>query len=1420
MSITETQAQMNEKVRQRYQTLRSMVETVGTEARPKGKDVMREVDISQMVRMERVGRFFLNILRDHPEAGNQAMEMIRGWAAADREGSRSNPVNNDFFPVVIRGHGEKEFPLYHPPAVLTQAGMDHLLRIGAIDKETFPKEGPAFLTNICVEPPRYEGDIIYISTTIMKDVPLKRVSESAGKGGAGWDENGHVSHTEPWVIRLGEARRYTPFHLTSIYLDWILLFEHSKLPWSECVKQGGQCLLTGTLYLACEWACRYGTKMRSTRVAKVDGYATQILDAWVGDKSVSIPDWMHKWRQRMHYKYISSVDVGYPEVKRTGLLEWSISSLQDAISVGLDGKTNSPGETRMPFVEKDDGAYPLQASALTTAAPLRFWLCLSACIETTGSLHLDDDDDEVPPFRTYYQGVLSYLGKRPGMLGRKLGKAVVVMYRLLLTDVNMMVPDRPMVRNDGSGLPFDADLKVRRIFDNWGLEIIRKNLEMPSASRDACALMIASKIPELKEGLYAIFVKYSGSEKAIQDNTFTMFNSKLGDVVTHLAAAGSIEGYSRSCLGSLPVSGYKSHMQRVKLEGIDASVPREADFDEEQIFTAALENMEVPDHPGFFKHLHELSNAKSAGADRIRFGVSARTLVPNLGVHASDDVENHVSNRKDVLHWTAGFLLSLATMLIAPLISSPFPLGLRSVPARIVRYIYNLPLGQQVLIRPMYKALELFMRYSEDGYSLAKRTGIPVADVAGSINTSIDCVHDPNLVVLAHDASALDQHIGPAHRAVWRRVMMHYFGDIATDIIRRLEEAAKERPSNMSYGELASHVLKTWDNAYFKTEIPSAPGAVLNVDTQPSGALTTAVDNTVVTMAMLRMIERKTGLAQLTREVWGDDCYVLHRLGAGASAVDVAAEAEELAYIGSGQKLGTVADSTSGRGVHFLQVYYLGGQAIQRRVAYDHEKSQAGSRLPGQVNELLDKAVKLASRGGNSTLLNILQIITVLEGSHTTQFGRQASTDFNSIAAPGGTTNMVLIGFGQPNSRLFLELTDWFHEDTTIEPAAKLDQPKDIGDRLLATHSDSPVTVSVGGVEHVKSIDEGDPVRYSFSELGDMSSKVLLRQERHSPFTNAQKRGSAYRELEQRGMLEKAYSNSIIRTGSIALGAVLREKRLAPKFKEHALVSKGFIPIRGVMTAPEKKRVAMSTHSGIRLGRMMIHYSMNESNYVMCLPNSMRNAPAPWSWKDARHNTYDVMSHDGTPAGSPYKILPHPYFSMPLATGLLLSFTGVHAGRSALRVRDGISLFSPARFRHDMTPEEVMGDLKRLSINAHDAYLRNVVGFSSAETETIKVNTNKISLYRDISTATDYASLADVQKSCSIIRVKELIRLTSPEAYTIMAGLDIDQANVIITHVISLLYESINIACSVVMPDPSARRMIPVPRITITTALD
>ena len=112
----------------------------------------------------------------------------------------------------------------------------------------------------------------------------------------------------------------------------------------------------------------------------------------------------------------------------------------------------------------------------------------------------------------------------------------------------------------------------------------------------------------------------------------------------------------------------------------------------------------------------------------------------------------------------------------------------------------------------------------------------------------------------------------------------------------------------VSYSELVKNVLECWNDSYYKIMVPGAPEQRLHVTTQPSGALTTVNDNSIVMYALMKMIGEKSNRPFSGEQVWGDDFYGLVNITPKLeSAVDVIEFQENMATE-AGQVLGTVAD--------------------------------------------------------------------------------------------------------------------------------------------------------------------------------------------------------------------------------------------------------------------------------------------------------------------------------------------------------------------------------------------------------------------------------------------------------------------------------------------------------------------------------
>uniref|UniRef100_A0A2V0RA07 RdRp n=1 Tax=viral metagenome TaxID=1070528 RepID=A0A2V0RA07_9ZZZZ len=1231
-------------------------------------------------------------------------------------------------------------------------------------------------------------------------VALKLTEQNPLETASTQDPTCGVSYTESWLSRWPECRRYTPFTLASTYLTWVevLSLQYGD-NWAEWKRNGGMCLLIGVCYLAAEWTARMAPLNTFT---KSQFSMKRMIEGWSKGKPPSgVPQWMARWRSHKSYTYVTANDIGYDLPDDKDIMEWS----REVLSKEIGGVT--PVATPMPFIEKGSGGYPLQEGALTTSGPLRMFLCLTLAIETCGSQHLSS-------FNDYYIGCLKYLGRNPGRIGRKLGKATVNMARLLGCDVTLHVPTLAPVQGDDY---FCQDTNRRRIQDKYALSLLMHKFKITGdtfVDFEGCKMKVAKAISAMDEiadtagpPLLKIFEEFGSYPNCHDRYGINNFNNSMLDALTHLQHSGSVEGYVRSCIGSLPVAGYMSMAQRVVMEGINSDSPNEADQHERAIWEPIIDRMLSPSVPTMFKQLHSLSNAKSSGQDKIKFKIDAKYAVDGASNREHKNIEGFVSNRKDAMAITGSLLIndeymhlkssSLTTFtspggLPTPRVTQALVTGLRSTPARILRYIYNLPIPNQVLLYSLYAACLDYMKASVTdpiyGYSLTQKEGVPVYDEAREIRMSIAMASDESLVSLAIDASKLDQHIGKRHR----RVLIETLRSRLVDS----EDATVIEKLGDSYIDLLCDMLEEWGNSYYKMVVPQSPTQILHVDTQPSGALTTAVDNTVTTMGMVHMIEAKSNVKPIKVEVWGDDLYFLYHHDSSRSFPEFVEGIDSLGQE-AGQVLSTAADSTTGRHIHFLQKLFIGGQVIKRRMAYDHENEVMGHRTPGEIGEFLDKARELSSRGGNSKLLNMLQLVTLVNGGRTTLYGRQANISFDTMAAPGGTVNRILSGFSGPNSKLYLELnkmTLFGDRDVEVNSRVRYEEARSIGKRMLEDANDpglgpAPIEsvqpgnarVTVGGVEK----------DYNLADLQEKSTASLLDYQRLLPEaqrTRIYEKLLSLTNLHESELESYSYANSIVNSSYRAVGDVAVTKHLASKFREQALLKSGLIG-KTLTEVPTPVTEPASSHTGIRIGDKTVVYGF-DSNWAIMLPDTPGD--------EFLLCEYDIMSN-AWQEHERYKQNWHPYYGYPENRRQMLSLLGITAeSRIQLGIKTFIKRFSPAHMRKDLTSENVMDALSRVDTSRY-AHARNdlarLMGFTASEADSLNTHLAYAGLYRDINTADDYASTPDEIKSCSSQVAIDILEKTSFGAWESIRMTQ-ELKNVILYHYVCLLSDEACVACS------------------------
>uniref|UniRef100_A0A2V0R9T8 RdRp n=1 Tax=viral metagenome TaxID=1070528 RepID=A0A2V0R9T8_9ZZZZ len=477
----------------------------------------------------------------------------------------------------------------------------------------------------------------------------------------------------------------------------------------------------------------------------------------------------------------------------------------------------------------------------------------------------------------------------------------------------------------------------------------------------------------------------------------------------------------------------------------------------------------------------------------------------------------------------------------------------------------------------------------------------------------------------------------------------------------------------------------------------------------------------------------------------------------------------------AGQKMGTVGDATIGRGVHFLQKYYIGGQEISRRIAYDHENEVAGKILTGDVSSYLTKAKLIASRGGNLDSLNMLQLMTVINGSRSTQFGRQSDVSFRDMACPGGFTNQVLLGFSGDNSQLYLEL----NSDNLFGPGAqeiakrpKLEKTMTTGRRVVEAHGSTLATATIGGSTTQATVDE----------FIASSTRLLTEPERMSPRT-----ALLQSFFEASRLDEISYVNAVRGAAHKVVGESLQVRSLRPKFIEKALLQSGLIG-RDLKETPEPVKTSSTLHSGYRINNYTFTFSLSRE-YYMKLPTS--TSPG--------ENTfclYEIV-HGSPVLRNEFSQQWHPFYALPDNYRMVCSLFGVTGSPHVLvDVSQHTGLFSPDRFRVDMTKEEVINMIK---LTKHDHSLAQdmllFIGFKTDECERILSNIDLLSQMEEIEDTAEYSSIPDVLKCVSITRISEILMTTSPNA-SVISDLPPTIKKTLYTHYLALMSDEINVACS------------------------
>ncbi|AAZ94042.1 VP2 [Micromonas pusilla reovirus] len=1298
----------------RYETIEQLFNKTRDINRPnKQQDV--EIANTQETQWMHACKLALDLATE--EQFERAVSIVKEWSIEDRK--HDNPTESSYFPVIIRSSKEAEFPFKERSAVLTQYGMDALLEARLNDpsgkRGVDAEESKLGFINIETMNVKINGDYVTVNGV---DLPKWSAdNDASAKVGVTCSEAWFGARDARWT----EACRHLPFSLASTYVTWLMLLTEQAAGNDKfnIDGHGFTNLLTGLIYLASEWA----TRTSKSRLKKnVDIKGRVLLESWIKGNPPAIPSWMDDWGKPMKYKYVTESDVGIKPHNDKGLAEWSKEAQLRNTPEGAD--TESLLRSRIPFTEADSGPPYITDSALTTSGPLRAFLCYSTAVECCGSIHLRG-------FTEYYKCVLHYLGTQPGKIGKQISKVSSPVARALgATSKEVMVPRR--VQPSEHVWCDETDCVTVKFEDNYVLQLMCASYDIPTNWESLENKMFENEL--MGHCLRHIYDEYKHEHVNIH-------NSDLFDVITHLTNAGSAEGYVRSCLATLPVDGYMSHMKRIALEGIDSSEDKEVSQYERVHWDAIMRTILPPTPEGAVQELKALSNSRSGGADRIRFKSDRNTALANSD-RETDAPFVMSSNRKNsTIAMAAHLILNPVTLKHRSSYEVPLPTGIRSVPARILRLIYNMPLPMQSLLQPLYKAMKAYMKRPthNERYQLALNKGVVVHDSRTLINNSINCVHNPRLVSIADDASKLDQHEGP--RA--RNVLIDALEAIPID-----NGFADEFGD--SYTDLMRNMLAGWNTNYFAFNVDAEQKQVMSVDTDPSGALITAEKNTVTSAGIQDMIIARTNIPQRDY-LWGDDAYAMLTIPDDRNIVELIREREVIAT-DAGQVMDTLNGSWSGRGVHFLQVYTLWGQRMKRRTAIDHENPARYSM--GDSGSLLTKYVMMGTRGGGIQMTNMLILSTIIQASRFKVFGRQFFLPFPTIAAPGGHVNMILTGFPAPNSKLWLS-TNYHHimpqhvKDRGVIKRPAVDQPEHIGARLLSEKDTLEVKVTIGGAVAQDAEGNlptaGDLMKRAHRKLREQTRHDLYKKNKHK-FLN----WALTADVDLGDYSKLAYSRSTQGAAEKAIGTQTAEKHLKKWFDEKAMVRAGLISVaRGAADAPiPEETESLLLNDTMHVGKVRIAWRFDNDIYLKFK-------------HDEKHNI--LLFNKAMNPVKEYKYRWHPFWSQPKCMKMLLAYTGVHARPNVLTIKDLTAKFSPHRFRADLHAEDIMGLLKKVPTHMQ-AQALSFVGFDSHEIEEMQKHIPKIHLYEDLSELDDYSGMDDSVKCAELDRITEFLQMVMSDA--------------------------------------------------------
>jgi len=1412
--------------------MNGLISSVASEIYP-SREAMHEFGYSQLAQAEILMKWAIPFMERNPMISAKAMQMVRRWALQDISEESRELCSDGFFPCIIKDRVRNEFPVLKPAAVLTSHGLDVLLSLGSTprDESMYLEYVEKKLINTQVEkigwdgaekpPPPFVGlydkkptkSSVYRDVCFVSGVGLKLSPEVSPQelrsGGYNVLRGVGLVASEAWHIRIKEVHRNLPYPLLAMMSATVLQWVHRKLQDPEIVQHGGEGMLTGILYMACEWhASTWTQRAKKSKdaesVSSMSADALKILKAWRDGKTCAASQWVQDWSAgpKGGYEYVSSEDVGFPPQRdERGIMEYCREQLM--IQVSKTDASTKVVENKLPFIERKakigEGTQLLfQTSTLTTMAYLRTFCCFTASLQMVGSSHL-------PHVPSLYWAALGVIGEKPTRVVKKVTKAAFQGLRLLLTHFKVLLPARPPMEN--STEPFQPEEINRTVVDSVAIAMLKNTFDLPqSASDDMLVDAVCNKNPGLFDALKQVITTYRGTIGEDHPHPVGPYNQQYLHVACHLQALGAFAGFSASCLAAVPAAYKSSAWKKYVAKIPDPSMPTAAVNDYEMdSYEQVMLRVKPPDVKELLNIGSAIAKSTSAGGDSLKLKVQKAILTEA----EDDDTDEAISLRsKDIVPFVGVRWLDPTLLKEVGTPSRPLTFTARNVAGgKDTRMAYMVSVTLQLLIYPFYEAMKSWMdQVNESGdernlrntFLLKVADGAPVHDSATQIISSIDCVLNENDFSFAHDASTLDQMLAERYFGTWAKAAMTFLESKEAQ-----EEKGLEEQTGYTYRSGLVQAILRLGSSWYKWEFPGRAPQLTQITSQPSGVMTTAVGNSLATSAMMAMIrDRLKHLGKAIRiSVWGDDVQEHVRLNPPTGSdgktlaelgVAYARGAQKIAFDEAGQELKTEDDSISGKVAHMLQRGFVGGQKFARPIALDAETPTV-SDGPGNIGSLVDKITEIGRRGSNIMAVNQMVVTLASLSTVFAIYGKRVVLQPETVISPGGTCNRSFLGFPNSNSKLWMQLNHFAFTGSTepiqLDARVKLEDPRELGARVIRAYGTKPVIQTING----KSESTNTTVLHT-------NAIVALNDERLS---SSQSALATITDPIVQGYKEHAFRYSPGRKLDEAIGRTVQKGRWRQTMLDRALVGNGLVPARrgGLLDPHLRKTIPSSIHTGTRVTvggvSQKLVYSLT-SDITLNLP-------------EGYSNDYYELSISGS-IRNRYKRRWHPFWCDPPPTNYTMGFLGMITAPKKLcpLFPSSVKAVFDPKFRTDMTPELVMNTIQEIRKNRGDVtgYLR-MVGFKESEIAKIRIAIPRIPMMFNLDEHSEYSSMPDPLKSGATDRLIEVLEITSQGVYSI---LDPEVQPIVLRHAAALISEEINAITSLTDPPWTIR----LPKLSLT----